>query len=1516
MAVGPTSQPRSSCFTLRLLGKQKSTKSKRQSTVHPVGDLTAHPAPAAEQPRGDSRNGAARAGRGQVAGVEIYTATAAPAVTVSHSHRAQNDRPEADDGRRVQYAQDLAAAPLERSLERAERSLVAAAVAGAASTSPCESSAGTPGPQVAAGIRLKLHRVEEEPSSSDAPDAVPQGSNGEHPKYLVARSSSSDFCDDTRSMQSSRRPSLTGGRSYEKVRREGQELYRRKEYAAAAESYGEAMLALLREAGRDDATKRSLQAVLLANRAMCFRYLGRSVLPIPLRWRFDLSHKVFSSTLGSFSHTSRLISSPKFPSWPCDFPHASRRNEEAIRDCHAALASDFCAGQTLLHIEEVLEECGDLRGALACHVASVQRALDERPSGEIPKEEATEVERVRRQLIGERELAIQWKKVPAKGKPPLGAQMSAVEWRGQVILFGGTDRSHNLLPNDLHIFDTYKSEWLLVHIPGLRPAARAGHRAVVHGDCMYVCGGGHSTDFDMWRLDLVTMDWEPVPAAPGLPAGSTEDESEQRSDEHPANLAGRDLAPRGQAPPGLVQHSVCVVDGRLLVWGGFVVGRPPLERHANRQHLYEFDFETGEWRRDTWQGDYLPKAYQDRGVGTCAGVASCREGGRSESVEIMSFFGSRKTLVPRSGLIMDESIATVDRLLLGERRWQPVPLLGPRVPAARSEAAFLSLPDYAATLCVGGYYEGAIHRDGCRYYGDAWLWHHDLGIWSPLAAKGDDFRAGAHFWLVQRADGAVFAGGGFCGTPITTMFGTVYEATIVAPKVRCPPPPRAPARSLPLAHPIAPGSPLLALPAPPSAAPILALPWGSSPSPGRGTSVSSSPSPPPHSSPRPLSACSSSSSLRTPGTPLMPIVRSASAAAFRQGARAGAHGEGEKLGAAGGMVVMSRCNTLPAQYSPPSGGMAGGEGGVSAGGGFSAWDERQLALGSADVSTEHHDANVRFKAKEEAPYEPPLGPVNIKILKLEFERRRENRLKTKAEMAAAGAMAAMRRVRAQQGDQMGAGVAQSLLLHVRMRQIDPPIWRRMEVSGHMTLRQFHKHVLRLSMGWARDHHAYKFRSSSGPCPGVWFGPTLSAAPDFALARMLGQGLADDNCVLLGEVLVKEGDRMAYVYDLTDRWEHEIVLLHCTPGPPHRPLRAEVVDGWGACPPEDVGGMGGYLRLLERVRSSHGSKRDAACTWVLKAANKSHLDSFDPTNFPLNACRAALEKHLASAALTPPSNHLDPRDTAKASVILEPARFSAAAFTPFKLGCRVDPFTRFGDTRPTWAPAKGGEEQGGSRMFGPSQKYSARDVASHTSLKPRKEGQVTKEEVKRRDLRGELEERERRHFAAKEKEHQLCTDDRKRTAGLLLPGSGALGGRKEVEERLIPRAADADDSDGEDRKGGGGDDEDESDDDEDDDEDDTMELLAELERIKKERAEEKLRKEKEQAEQEAKAREREMARGNPIMAAGGSAFAVKRRWDDDVVFRNQAKDEQKPTKRFINDTIRSDFHRRFLNKYMK
>ena len=40
------------------------------------------------------------------------------------------------------------------------------------------------------------------------------------------------------------------------------------------------------------------------------------------------------------------------------------------------------------------------------------------------------------------------------------------------------------------------------------------------------------------------------------------------------------------------------------------------------------------------------------------------------------------------------------------------------------------------------------------------------------------------------------------------------------------------------------------------------------------------------------------------------------------------------------------------------------------------------------------------------------------------------------------------------------------------------------------------------------------------------------------------------------------------------------------------------------------------------------------------------------------------------------------------------------------------------------------------------------------------------------------------------------------------------------------------------------------------------------------------------------------------------------WDDDVVFRNQTRTEPKKPRRFVNDTVRRDFHRRFLTKYIQ
>ena len=125
-----------------------------------------------------------------------------------------------------------------------------------------------------------------------------------------------------------------------------------------------------------------------------------------------------------------------------------------------------------------------------------------------------------------------------------------------------------------------------------------------------------------------------------------------------------------------------------------------------------------------------------------------------------------------------------------------------------------------------------------------------------------------------------------------------------------------------------------------------------------------------------------------------------------------------------------------------------------------------------------------------------------------------------------------------------------------------------------------------------------------------------------------------------------------------------------------------------------------------------------------------------------------------------------------------------------------------------------------------------------------------------------------------------------------------------------------------------DDSDDSDSDSDssDDEDDTAALLRELEKIKQERAEEKARQEKERAETQQSQREDDIALGNPLLnlenamkgsaaaqaaSAGGGGgsleFGVKRRWDEDVIFKNQAQGNEQSGKRgFVNDLTRESF----------
>lgn len=235
-------------------------------------------------------------------------------------------------------------------------------------------------------------------------------------------------------------------------------------------------------------------------------------------------------------------------------------------------------------------------------------------------------------------------------------------------------------------------------------------------------------------------------------------------------------------------------------------------------------------------------------------------------------------------------------------------------------------------------------------------------------------------------------------------------------------------------------------------------------------------------------------------------------------------------------------------------------------------------------------------------------------------------------------------------------------------------------------------------------------------------------------------------------------------------------------------------------------------------------------------------------------------------------------------------------------------------RPTFDPARGKEAQRGPA-------YHQRLLPAHTVLKTRQPGQGGAAETEVRDLRAELLKAEAAHFA---KKNGLSNGDAEEEATSAAPKRGIEDAESQDDEdespeakrrRLIlEEAADVDaDSAGSDQ-----DSESESEsssEDEDDEEDEMAELQRELEKIKRERVEQKAREEAEKAAADAAKREVDIATGNPLL--NKQDFTVKRRWDDDVIFKNQARGtEQKKPKEFVNDLLRSDFHRRFMSRFVR
>jgi hypothetical protein len=174
-------------------------------------------------------------------------------------------------------------------------------------------------------------------------------------------------------------------------------------------------------------------------------------------------------------------------------------------------------------------------------------------------------------------------------------------------------------------------------------------------------------------------------------------------------------------------------------------------------------------------------------------------------------------------------------------------------------------------------------------------------------------------------------------------------------------------------------------------------------------------------------------------------------------------------------------------------------------------------------------------------------------------------------------------------------------LRVRLLDIEPPIWRLIELPGHLTLQDLHE-VFQIVMGW-ENYHMFSFEVS-----GKTYGaPGVAEDLDFL----------DASAVTLEDLALRKSRRFLYEYDFGDGWVHEVEVEEVQEA--HQAPSARVLDGARACPPEDSGGPHGYADLLDALADPDHEDHEELSEWV--------SEDFDPESWSPRAAERQLRRFL-------------------------------------------------------------------------------------------------------------------------------------------------------------------------------------------------------------------------------------------------------------------------------------------------
>lgn len=168
-----------------------------------------------------------------------------------------------------------------------------------------------------------------------------------------------------------------------------------------------------------------------------------------------------------------------------------------------------------------------------------------------------------------------------------------------------------------------------------------------------------------------------------------------------------------------------------------------------------------------------------------------------------------------------------------------------------------------------------------------------------------------------------------------------------------------------------------------------------------------------------------------------------------------------------------------------------------------------------------------------------------------------------------------------------------------------PVWRRLLVRGDMSLGLLHA-VIQVAMGWTNSHlHQFTIGKNRYSAPETF--------EDFGFGE---PDLNEEKAVLM-ELAPRAKMKFVYEYDFGDSWEHCIAVEKILEPDTASKGVAECLDGACACPPEDCGGIGGYLDLLDIIKDPRHKEHESMMEWL--------GGGIDPDEFDIQKVNKYLKK---------------------------------------------------------------------------------------------------------------------------------------------------------------------------------------------------------------------------------------------------------------------------------------------------